>query len=125
MNTLSQVENLDQINEHLVDEIIKELVGVISLTQVIYGDSHWKLAWAHTNLALTYLELKQLPKQAMHHCERAFQVLTDEIREQSRRSLLLANSDIDESEEFYNPDSCRHQMILNYVYGKSCTLLKK
>jgi len=121
---LAQVENLKEINESLADEMLKELLGVNSLTQVIYGDTHWKLAWSHTNIALVYLEQKHLAKQAKHHCERAFQVYTDDLKEQARRQLLT-NDGLDLTEEFYNPDEFRHQMILNFVFGKACTILKE
>ena len=127
-NILANIENLKEVNESLTDEILKELLGVNSLTQVIYGDTHWKLAWSHINIALIYLEHKHLAKQAKHHCERAFQIYTEDLKEQQRRNLFLsggAEDGYDHSEEFYNPDECRHQMILNFVFGKSCTILKE
>ena len=123
---MANIDNLKEVNESLADEMLKELVGVNSLSQVIYGDTHWKLAWSHINIALFYLEYKHLAKQAKHHCEKAYQVYTEDLKEQTRRSVM-SNGDngYDYSEEFYNPDEFRHQMILNYVFGKSCTILKE
>ena len=37
---------------------LHELVHCMALTRICYGDSHWKLAEAHVNLAKGYLQLK-------------------------------------------------------------------
>lgn len=39
-------------------QAIHELVRCVALTRICYGNSHWKLAEAHVNLAQGYLQLK-------------------------------------------------------------------
>lgn len=39
-------------------QAVRELVRCLALTRICYGDSHWKLAEAHINLAQGYLQLK-------------------------------------------------------------------
>ena len=125
----------------MCDELVKELAGVITLTQVIYGDTHWKLAWAHINLAQVYLEQKRLAKQAKHHCELAWAIYLEDLKDRTRRGLFVnttapkdeknvgvngENEQDDESDaDYYNPDADRHQMILNYLHGRACTILKE
>lgn len=40
------------------EQAIRELVRCMALSRICYGDSHWKLAEAHVNLAQGYLQLK-------------------------------------------------------------------
>lgn len=40
------------------EQAVRELVRCMALTRICYGDSHWKLAEAHVNLAQGYLQLK-------------------------------------------------------------------
>lgn len=108
-------------NEIIADSMIKESLGCICLTQVIYGSSHWKLAVAYINLAQVYLEFANLPKQAKHHCEKAWTVLVDELKDQS---IYEPNTNGSENTKL-NPDSNKQQMMLNYIYGRACTLLKQ
>ncbi|XP_059952886.1 tetratricopeptide repeat protein 23 isoform X3 [Mesoplodon densirostris] len=51
----------------------------VALTRICYGDSHWKLAKAHVNLAQAYLQLKGLSLQAKQHVEKAKEILTNSI----------------------------------------------
>lgn len=123
--------------------MIAESVGAISLVQVIYGSYHWKLAKEHTNLALVYLEFKHKPKQAKYHCEKAWSILVDDLKQKTVLEMNQPNRDADEldadltendtssmggqDEQAYVPyqDFDKHQMLLNYIYGRSCALLKQ
>ena len=102
---------LEQENETLSDTLLRESIELISLNSVIYGEHHLKLAWAHVNLALVYLECQNLPKQAKHHCENAFRIHVEHLKATGEVEL--------------EPNDQRHQMVLNFVYGRSCTLLKE
>ncbi|XP_007958140.1 tetratricopeptide repeat protein 23 [Orycteropus afer afer] len=66
-------------SSHHYKEAIQELVRCVALTRICYGDSHWKLAEAHVNLAQGYLQLKGLSLQAKQHTEKAQEVLTSTI----------------------------------------------
>ncbi|XP_008836903.1 tetratricopeptide repeat protein 23 isoform X1 [Nannospalax galili] len=59
--------------------VIPELVRCVALTRICYGDSHWKLAEAHVNLAQGYLQLKGLSLQAKQHTEKAKEILANSI----------------------------------------------
>ncbi|XP_077618496.1 tetratricopeptide repeat protein 23 isoform X2 [Crocuta crocuta] len=61
------------------EQAIRELVRCMALTRICYGDSHWKLAEAHVNLAQGYLQLKGLSLQAKQHAEKAKEILTSSI----------------------------------------------
>ena len=170
--------------ERLSELVIKELAGVISLSQVIYGDTHEKVALAHINLAQVYLELKHLPKQGKHHCEVAWNILVDNLKDAAKKRMQRAQKEearraaeaaiataksgkkekdeevvvgsrvsvVDEGNMTYidatdlkhdeekvkkdeneaidrkpysYPDSDKHQMMLNYIYGRSCSILKE
>lgn len=56
-------------------QAVRELVRCLALTRICYGDSHWKLAEAHINLAQGYLQLKGLSLQAKQHAEKAQEIL--------------------------------------------------
>ncbi|KAM6201888.1 tetratricopeptide repeat protein 23 [Rhynchocyon petersi] len=60
-------------------QAIQELVRCVALTRICYGDSHWKLAEAHINLAQGYLQMKGLSLQAKQHIEKAQEILTNSI----------------------------------------------
>uniref|UniRef100_A0A9L0S0Q8 Tetratricopeptide repeat domain 23 n=1 Tax=Equus caballus TaxID=9796 RepID=A0A9L0S0Q8_HORSE len=60
-------------------QAIHELVRCVALTRICYGNSHWKLAEAHVNLAQGYLQLKGLSLQAKQHAEKAKEILTNSI----------------------------------------------
>ncbi|MBW02062.1 Tetratricopeptide repeat protein 23, partial [Eschrichtius robustus] len=60
-------------------QALQELVRCVALTRICYGDSHWKLAEAHVNLAQGYLQLKGLSLQAKQHAEKAKEILTNAI----------------------------------------------
>lgn len=102
--------DLEAENEKLAEEILKESTGVISLNEVVYGPSHLKSAWSYINLALNYLECKNLAKQAKINCEKAWM-----IQIQNLKTLEGEHDLIDQ----------KHEMIVNFVYGRSCTLLKE
>jgi hypothetical protein len=93
------------------------------LNRVIFGNTHWKLAWNHINLALCYLELKNLPKQAKEHCEKAWEIYLEDLRQEQINHLT--DSEYETDRQFLDQNSDQHHMILNYVYGRSCTLLKE
>ncbi|XP_070631129.1 tetratricopeptide repeat protein 23 isoform X3 [Bos indicus] len=58
---------------------LHELVHCMALTRICYGDSHWKLAEAHVNLAKGYLQLKGMSLQAKQHAEKAKEILTSSV----------------------------------------------
>ncbi|XP_070352352.1 tetratricopeptide repeat protein 23 isoform X3 [Equus asinus] len=60
-------------------QAIRELVRCVALTRICYGNSHWKLAEAHVNLAQGYLQLKGLSLQAKQHAEKAKEILTNSV----------------------------------------------
>ncbi|XP_058398336.1 tetratricopeptide repeat protein 23 isoform X1 [Diceros bicornis minor] len=60
-------------------QAVHELVRCVALTRICYGDSHWKLAEAHVNLAQGYLQLKGMSLQAKQHAEKAKEILTNSI----------------------------------------------
>ncbi|XP_020651368.3 tetratricopeptide repeat protein 23-like [Pogona vitticeps] len=49
----------------------RELIQCTALTRIIYGNEHWRLSQALANLAHSYLTLRGLPVQAMHHANSA------------------------------------------------------
>jgi hypothetical protein len=111
--------------------MVAESTGAIALIEVIYGNIHWKLAKEHTNLAMIYLEFKGLPKQARVHCEKAWSILVAEFTHKARLELhglenqSEENDDDESSKAHLYPDCNKHQMILNYIYGRASTLLKE
>ncbi|XP_042844085.1 tetratricopeptide repeat protein 23 isoform X2 [Panthera tigris] len=66
-------------SSHEYEQAVRELVRCMALTRICYGDSHWKLAEAHVNLAQGYLQLKGLSLQAKQHAEKAKEILTNSI----------------------------------------------
>ncbi|XP_029094704.1 tetratricopeptide repeat protein 23 isoform X2 [Monodon monoceros] len=66
-------------SSHEYKQALQELVRCVALTRICYGDSHWKLAEAHVNLAQGYLRLKGLSLQAKQHAEKAKEILTNFI----------------------------------------------
>lgn len=117
--------------------MINEACGSISLVEVIYGSIHWKLAKEITNLALIYLEVRKLPKQARIECEKAWTILVEDFRHQTRNELnadegldkepqqgQLDSDDGLQTTHVY-PDCSKHQMILNYIYGRASSILKE
>ncbi|XP_060035309.1 tetratricopeptide repeat protein 23 [Erinaceus europaeus] len=60
-------------------QAIQELVRCMALTRICYGDTHWKLAEAHVNLAQGYLQMKGLSLQAKQHAEKAKEILLNAI----------------------------------------------
>lgn len=121
----AQSYELIAINEKIADLMVQECLGCIALSQVIFGSSHWKFAMAYTELALIYLEFKNLPKQAKLHCETAWKILYEELK---NKNLHEANKSEYQSNNFATVIPClihKHQMILNYIYGRACTLTKE
>ncbi|XP_036734611.2 tetratricopeptide repeat protein 23 isoform X1 [Manis pentadactyla] len=66
-------------SSHEYKQAVQELVRCVALTRICYGDSHWKLAEAHVNLARGYLQLQGLSLQAKQHAEKAKEILTSSI----------------------------------------------
>ncbi|XP_062946450.1 tetratricopeptide repeat protein 23 [Cynocephalus volans] len=66
-------------SSHEYKQAIQELVRCVALTRICYGDSHWKLAQAHVNLAQGYLQMKGLSLQAKQHAEKAKEILSSSI----------------------------------------------
>ncbi|XP_074850423.1 tetratricopeptide repeat protein 23-like [Carettochelys insculpta] len=63
------------MKEKEVHKANRELIRCVALTRIIYGDSHWQLAQAFSNLAHGYLSLRGLPAQAIEHAESAKRIL--------------------------------------------------
>ena len=128
---------LQTTNEKLADEMISEVCGVIALNQVVYGKLDWRLAWSHTSLALVYLEHKHLAEQARHHCECAWQIYVDKCQSDisagatqltaAAAANVAGETDTNSELEYHNEDEehHKHQMILNYVYGRASTILQE
>ena len=94
--------------------------------KVLYGVNHFKSAWFQSTIAQVYLEGKQLPRQAKIHCEKAMLIQVEHSKAIS--SVVAANENAVEVEPMgYEDyvDDLKYQMILNFVYGRSCTLLKE
>ncbi|ELV14156.1 Tetratricopeptide repeat protein 23 [Tupaia chinensis] len=66
-------------SSHEYKQAVHELTRCVALTRICYGDSHWKLAEAHINLAQGYLQLKGLSLQAKQHAEKARDILVHAI----------------------------------------------
>lgn len=116
---------LTEVNEKIADLMIQECVGCISLTQVVFGSSHWRYAMAYGELALVYLEFKNLPKQAKQHCETAWKVLYEELKNKNLHEANKSENQLNNFASITPRIIYKHQMILNYIYGRSCTLLKE
>ncbi|XP_029808544.1 tetratricopeptide repeat protein 23 isoform X2 [Suricata suricatta] len=66
-------------SSHEYEQAVRELARCVALTRICYGDSHWKLAEAHVNLAKGYLQLTGLSLQAKQHAEKAKEILASAI----------------------------------------------
>ncbi|GAB5572199.1 tetratricopeptide repeat protein 23 isoform X3 [Prionailurus iriomotensis] len=75
----SAIEERVGLSMNRYEQAVRELVRCMALTRICYGDSHWKLAEAHVNLAQGYLQLKGLSLQAKQHAEKAKEILTNSI----------------------------------------------
>ncbi|RNA26660.1 tetratricopeptide repeat 23 isoform X4 [Brachionus plicatilis] len=121
----TQSSELTANNEKISDLMVQECLGCIALSQVVFGSSHWRYAMAYTELALIYLEFKNLPKQSKQYCEIAWKILYEELK---NKTLHEANKSENQSNNFASitPQVVnKHQMMLNYIYGRACTLLKE
>lgn len=107
--SIENKSELETKNEKIAEELLKESSGIVALNEVVYGTRHLKSAWSHINLALIYLECKNLPKQAKNHCEKSWQIQTNILK----------------SEGSYDEIDDKHEMINNFVYGRACMLLKE
>ncbi|XP_061250250.1 tetratricopeptide repeat protein 23 isoform X3 [Bos javanicus] len=76
---LSEEKAKSYASSHEYKKALHELVHCMALTRICYGDSHWKLAEAHVNLAKGYLQLKGMSLQAKQHAEKAKEILTSSI----------------------------------------------
>lgn len=90
---------------------------------MIYGNSHWRVSYAHTLLALAYLDFKNQPKQAQYHCENAWTIQLEDLKDEACHNLLSNQNE--HLYEYSDPEYHKHQAILNYTYGRACTLLKE
>ncbi|XP_055457001.1 tetratricopeptide repeat protein 23-like [Psammomys obesus] len=59
------------IKEKMNTKANKELIRCFILSQIIFGNEHWKCARALANLAYGYLTLRGLPAQAKKHAQSA------------------------------------------------------
>ncbi|XP_027377541.1 tetratricopeptide repeat protein 23 isoform X4 [Bos indicus] len=76
---LSEEKAKSYASSHEYKKALHELVHCMALTRICYGDSHWKLAEAHVNLAKGYLQLKGMSLQAKQHAEKAKEILTSSV----------------------------------------------
>jgi len=58
---------------------LDDFVRCVPLARIIFGDFHWRLARAHADLALAYLDLLQLPAQSLEHATTAKTLLTQNV----------------------------------------------
>jgi hypothetical protein len=117
-NSKEAIEEIDKVNNQMVEKLMNEAISLIGICYPIYGNKSWKTAWSHINLAQIYLEFKGWPLQSKEHCEKAMKILVDEFEE---ISLCLAHNQL----PIRNKNINKHQAILNFVYGRSCTLLRE
>ncbi|XP_053437772.1 tetratricopeptide repeat protein 23 isoform X2 [Nycticebus coucang] len=96
-------------SSHDHKQAIHELVRCVALTRICYGDSHWKLAEAHVNLAQGYLQLKGLSLQAKQHAEKAKEILI--------ASIVPPYND--------DTDVFRCSVELFHTMGRACLSLQK
>lgn len=68
-----------------------------------------------------YLECKNLPIQAKSHCEDAFRIQIEYLKRLAIEDQFCPEDGLGE----YELMDQKYQMILNYVYGKACSLLKE
>lgn len=136
-NSIEEMPSLTEENRLLAEKMVTESCGAIALVEVTYGSIHWKLAIENTRLAVLYLETSKLPKQAKIECEKSWTILFEDFRHQTRKELQAENdseskpnddqADNDDgllTPHIY-PDCNKHQMMLNYIYGRASTLLKQ
>uniref|UniRef100_A0A8C0W200 Tetratricopeptide repeat protein 23-like protein n=1 Tax=Castor canadensis TaxID=51338 RepID=A0A8C0W200_CASCN len=71
----SQKKITHLIKEKMNIQANKELIRCVILSQIIFGEQHWKCAQALANLAYGYLTLRGLPAQAKKHAESAKNIL--------------------------------------------------
>ena len=118
--------------EELAESILVESINVIPLIEIVYGIEDHKTASAYTNLAQVYLDYKNMPNQAKHHCEKAWSILfkclkTDIYHNYYKPDESAQNIDGPDGPVTVSSMSTsyidREQMILNYVYGRACTIL--
>ncbi|XP_022084776.1 tetratricopeptide repeat protein 23-like [Acanthaster planci] len=94
-----------------VDPALEEYIRCTALCRLVYGDSHWKLAESHTNLAYAYLMLKGLAPQAQYQAEAA-------------KKIMLSGLHASDS------SNCKADLLavlvkMYYVLGRSNTMLDK
>lgn len=53
------------------ENAFSELIQLVPLRRLVFGERHWKYAEAHSKLAEGYLEYKQYKTQAVNHAEKA------------------------------------------------------
>ncbi|XP_059272970.1 tetratricopeptide repeat protein 23-like isoform X2 [Mustela nigripes] len=67
----SQKKIAQLIKKKMNTQANKELIRCVILSQIIFGEEHWKCAQAVASLAYGYLTLRGLPAQAKKHAESA------------------------------------------------------
>ncbi|XP_039698638.1 tetratricopeptide repeat protein 23-like [Pteropus medius] len=67
----SQEKIAQLIKEKMNTQANKELIRCVILSQITFGEEHWKCAQALASLAYGYLTLRGLPAQAKKHAESA------------------------------------------------------
>lgn len=87
---------------------MNEHIGLNTLNLIAYGETNLNYVRSSVNLAKFYLEYKNYAKQAKMHCENTITIF-DKIQLNNENNVL------------YNETG----MILYYVIGRACTLLKK
>ena len=104
------MKNNDELNaKEILENILDEHIGLMTLILVSYGESHISYAQACYKIAEFYLEHKNYPKQAKKHCENGLDTM-------KQVKANKTNSDI-ECNQVY--------MGLYYVIGRAYTILKK
>ena len=116
--------------EELAESILVESINVIPLVEIVYGVEDHKTASAYVNLAQVYLDYKNMPNQAKQHCQKAWSILFKCLKDDIHHNYYKPAEELTEASEAkgrVDVDSYvdREQMILNYVYGRACTISLK
>ncbi|KAL5020176.1 hypothetical protein ScPMuIL_003068 [Solemya velum] len=97
--------------EGKVDKSIHEWVRCLALSRIVYGDSHWRLAQSHVQLAQAYLNLKDYATQAEYHTDIAKTIL------KSNTVITAASEDV--------PSIYKLSFEVYFILGSAMTVTKK